>query len=387
MRALILVGVGLTCATATLRAQRSDQIELGVYGTFTRFDRAYLLPNRVGGGLRFGYYLSDRVSIEAEGNYLGPSDVAGRASYFLHTGSASLVLNFPTGSHSFFVLGGVSRFDLGTTPPYNFAENGVHGGAGFRYMLGDRLGLRLDGRAFYRPPKSHLTGLWTGHVIGSAGLTYITGAPRRGGYSPRTTARNNQWYWGAQGGLMIYKTNIQTATAEPVIGGHWLITSRRTALYVAVEQSYFLTDAQAVIVDPNSTGSSVGPAFRDVTFSQVRRVLFGLVAHPAQRRVEPFAGAGFAMQQVLNPLVDCSGCTLESEIVEADDRAHDASSKAFFWAMGGMQINYSNKLSVFANYLWMSSAQGFLLDGNTHTLQGGIRYSLGTSKEGVTERR
>ena len=65
---------------------------------------------------------------------------------------------------------------------------------------------------------------------------------------------------------------------------------------------------------------------------------------------------------------------------------HDAASKAFFWLMGGLQVNYSSKLNVFAHYLLTSSAQGFMIEGNTHTLQGGLRYSLGSSKEGITER-
>ncbi|HEX9611624.1 MAG TPA: hypothetical protein VF978_07025, partial [Gemmatimonadales bacterium] len=177
----------------------------------------------------------------------------------------------------------------------------------------------------------------------------------------------------------------QSSTAEPIFGGHWLITSRRTALYVGIEQSFFLSDAHAVIFDPNSSSSAVGPAFRDVTFSEVRRVMFGLVTHPAQRRMEPFVGGGFAMVQILSPFVDCQGCNL-SQAAEAEDRVAEAASKAFFWVKGGLQINYSSKLNVFANYLITSSSRGFLLDGNTHTLQGGIRYSLGTSKEGISER-
>jgi len=44
--------------------------------------------------------------------------------------------------------------------------------------------------------------------------------------------------------------------------------------------------------------------------------------------------------------------------------------------MGGLQINYSSKLNVFAHYLLTSSAANFLLESNTHTLQGGIRLSL-----------
>jgi len=50
-----------------------------------------------------------------------------------------------------------------------------------------------------------------------------------------------------------------------------------------------------------------------------------------------------------------------------------------------VQISYG-KLSVFGQYILTSSARGFLLDGTTHSLQGGVRYTLGTSKEGITER-
>ena len=114
--------------------------------------------------------------------------------------------------------------------------------------------------------------------------------------------------------------------------------------------------------------------------------MFGVLAFPAQKIIEPFAGGGFALMQVLNPVVDCSSCSTLGEAVEAADRAHEAASKAFFWLMGGLQINYSTRLNVFAHYLLTSSAQDFLIEGNTHTIQGGIRYSLGSSKEGIDSR-
>src|SRR5207247_4567120 len=162
----------------------------------------------------------------------------------------------------------------------------------------------------------------------------------------------------------------------PLLGGHWLITARRTALSVASEQALFLTDAQAVIFDPGSSGCSVGNGpCRDVSFHDMRRLMFGVLAFPAQKVIEPFAGGGFALMQVLNPAVDCTGCNT-SQAVEADDRVHTAASKAFFWVMGGLQINYSSKLNVFAHYLLTSSAANFLLQSNTHPLQGRLRLRL-----------
>ena len=94
---------------------------------------------------------------------------------------------------------------------------------------------------------------------------------------------------------------------------------------------------------------------------------------------------GFALMQVLNPIVDCSSCITQSEAFEAQNRAEDAASKAFFWMMGGFQIN-KGKMALFGHYIVTSSATGFLLNGTTHSFQGGLRYSLGTSKEGITER-
>ncbi|PYO86850.1 MAG: hypothetical protein DMD66_12490, partial [Gemmatimonadetes bacterium] len=226
------------------------------------------------------------------------------------------------------------------------------------------------------------TNAFTGQVQGSIGASYFFIPPQQG----RGFNTNFQWYWGAQGGFFLSKTNTQPYVYDPIVGGHWLITSRRTALYVAYEQALFLSDANAVIFDPNSSGCSVGAApCRDVAFNRVRRLMFGVLAYPTQKVIEPFGGVGFAIMQILNPVVDCTGCDL-SQASQADDRVNDASSKAFFWVMGGLQINYSSKLNVFAHWLLTSSASNFLLQSNTHSLQGGVRVSLGTSKEGIGER-
>src|SRR5207245_3071809 len=84
------------------------------------------------------------------------------------------------------------------------------------------------------------------------------------------------------------------------------------------------------------------------------------------------------------PILDCSSCTTNSEAFAAQGLAQNAASKAFAWVLGGLQINYSRRLNVFGQYIITSSSQGFLLNGNTHTLQGGVRYSLGSAREAVT---
>ncbi len=380
--------VGVAIAVAPAAAQRGEQIEFGGFASYWRFDHLFFLKNAPGGGARFGYWWSDKLGVEVTGDYVSTTDTSGAQTVHASSIGANVVLNFPMSDRAtVYASGGYSKVVFGPDPPYDFSKSLITGGVGARIFLSSHLGLRLEARGMYgrdNPDPLNPTprGTWTGHVAGSAGVSYFFIPPRQG----RGFDRQYQWYWGAQGGAFVYKTNVQPYYYDPLVGGHWLITARRTALYVAYEQALFLTDAQAVMFDPNSSASSVGPGFRDVSFHDMRRLMFGVLAFPAQKIIEPFAGGGFALMQVLNPTVDCSSCTTLSEAVEAADRAHDAASKAFFWVMGGLQVNYSTKLNVFAHYLITSSAAGFLIEGNTHTLQGGIRYSLGTSKEGITER-
>jgi len=381
MKRLILLVGFVSLVTVPAAAQRAQNIEFGGFGSWWRFDRSFLVKNGFGGGARIGYNLSDRVGLEVTGDYVATTNLAATQDITVSTVSAGLVLNLPVGDQSSILAsGGYSRMIFGKAAPYDFTQHLVYGGLGFRLFLSHHVALRGDVRAQYRPDNPFYSNAFTGEVQGSAGVSYFFIPPAQGhGFNT-----NFQWYWGAQGGAFISKTVTQPYVYDPIVGGHWLIKSRRTALYVAYEQAIFLTAAQTVIFDPNSTNSSVGPDFRDVTFHDMRRLMFGVLAFPAQKVIEPFAGGGFALMQVLNPTVDCTGCNM-SQAVEADDRVHTAASKAFFWVMGGLQINYSSKLNVFAHYLLTSSAANFLLQSNTHTLQGGIRLSLGTSKEGITE--
>lgn len=382
-RLILLAGfVALVANPSRVAAQRSQALEFGAFGSYWRFDKSFLLENAFGGGARIGYNLSDRLGLEVTGDYVMTRDLAATQDVEVSTVGVGLVFNFPASDKiTLLASGGYARVLMGPDAPYNFTQHMLAGGLGVRAFLSTRLALRGDVRAQARLDNPFYAEATTGHIQGSLGVSYFFVPPQQG----RGWNKNYQWYWGAQGGAFVSKTNTEEYAYDPVVGGHWLITARRTALYLAYEQAMFLADAHAVIFDPNSANSSVGPAFRDVTFSDVRRILFGVIAYPSQKVIEPMAGGGFAIQQILNPQVDCPGCTL-GEATEAADRVADASSKAFFWVLGGLQMNYSSRFNIFAQYMLTSSSAEFLLDGNTHSLQAGVRYSLGTSKEGITDR-
>jgi hypothetical protein len=194
-----------------------------------------------------------------------------------------------------------------------------------------------------------------------------------------------QWYWGGGGGAFGYKTNAQPLHFDPIVGGHWLITGKRTALLLGYEQAFFTTAAVAQILDPNS-----GSGTRNVSFSNVRRLSIGVMAIPIDGHIQPMIGGGFSIVQILNPTIDCSGvdpattCASFSDSSLAAQAASDQSSKAFAWGAFGLQINFG-RLGVFGQATVTSAAQQFMLDGPTFSLVGGLRYSLGSSKEDITE--
>lgn len=169
-----------------------------------------------------------------------------------------------------------------------------------------------------------------------------------------------RWYWGAQTGAFLYRTSAQGYYFDPVIGGHWLITKDRSALYIGVEEAFFTANATGSAVDTAGNGQTV-------SFSKVRRVFFGLLAYPLPGHIEPMFGGGLAMVTV----------------VDAPGSVSNAANKANFWILGGVQINLGN-LAVFGQYIASSSANNFLLTQEQHSVQGGVRYSFGSAREDVS---
>jgi len=411
MRAVTVIGVLLAAGAGTLRAQHAHQFEIGGFGSYNYYDKQLQLTNVFGGGGRLAFSLNDNLALEVDGNLAYPFPKAGGRHTQVRFGGVSLVINSGGEHNVLYILGGYSRLDMGVNPPYNFAMYAAHAGLGDRIFLLNRLALRLEARGYYAPKSCCLSSKFVG-VVGTAGLSYFIGGgaphealpppipkekrdsiiaaggkppeaprPTRAGptYEQRTSDWAHKWYWGAQGGLFVFKTNFDSYAFEPTFGGHWLVTGKRTALYVGYEQSFFLSDRHTTMVEPDGT---IEPG--NVAFHDMRRLMVGVLAFPAQKRVEPFGGAGFAIMQLLNPEVTCSSCQNLSQFAQLQDEADAAASKAFFWWMGGVDIK-QGRLALYGHYILTSSARGFLIQGTTHTFQGGIRYSLGSSKEGVTE--
>jgi len=412
MRVVTVMAVLLLGGAATLEAQHRFQFEIGGFASFTRFDRALLLDNQIGGGGRIGFWITDWLGIEGDGLYQRPHPKGGGAGtdFPVWFASGSIVLNFGS-EKSFYILGGYSAMDFNSNGAGGFRDVGAHGAIGDRIFISDRVALRLEAGAYYAPKTQAPGGnQWAGQLVGSAGLSFFLGpshrespypevpkekrdsilaaggkvpeARPRGGptYEQRSSDWQHKWYWGGEAGILVFRTNYDSYSFEPTFGGHWLITGKRTALYASFEQSLFISARHVTIVEPSG---AVTPG--NVQFDNLRRIMVGVLAFPAQLRVEPFAGGGFAIMEALNVQVSCSSCT-GSDLGQLQDEADRAATKAFFWWMGGVDIK-QGRLALYGQYILTSAAANFLIQGTTHTFQGGVRYSLGSSKEGITDRQ
>jgi len=171
-----LLVLGLNAVPALCVAQHAHQFEISAFGSFTRYDRAFTLEHQIGGGGRLGYFFGPAISFELELGYQQPTPTAGGANATVALGSGSLVLNLGSERNLFYILGGYTRMQFADIPGYTFTDNAVHGAIGDRMFFGERVALRIEGRAIYSPNTRFSGGNWAGHIVGSAGLSIFTGA-------------------------------------------------------------------------------------------------------------------------------------------------------------------------------------------------------------------
>jgi len=173
----VLTGIGLLLAGGfgSLTAQHRGQVEIGAFGSYTRYDSGFQLDNQFGSGGRLGFFLGDHFSLEVDGNVAQPLSKFGGVGKTTATfGSASLVIS----SGSAYVLGGYSRLHVGPNPPNSASElNAIHGALGERiFFAGDRVAVRVEARAYYRGPGGGMASPhWVGHFAGTAGLSFLLG--------------------------------------------------------------------------------------------------------------------------------------------------------------------------------------------------------------------
>jgi opacity protein-like surface antigen len=102
-----------------------------------------------------------------------------------------------------------------------------------------------------------------------------------------------QWYLGGQAGVLVFRTPAQTQGGMFLAGGHTLITARRTALLLSVDEGVG-SDEQSAYIDASGT-------VQNVRFNDIRKYSAVLTAFPIRSAAQPYLGIGVGIVHIANP--------------------------------------------------------------------------------------
>ncbi|MEO8199296.1 MAG: hypothetical protein ABI679_02135 [Gemmatimonadota bacterium] len=186
-----------------------------------------------------------------------------------------------------------------------------------------------------------------------------------------------RWYIGGGGGVTVFETPRQSRGAIAMGGANMLITARRTALLLGIDEGIG-SDEQTSYIDPSATGGS-----RIVTFNDLRKYSATLLVYPLKSHAQPFVGVGVGLLHIVNPQPAGPFLTPDEQS-NARAVAKDLGSSAFASVVAGLQLQVG-AVALFGQYqLTSSPADGRLLIGPTHSFTAGLRLSLGNAREGVS---
>jgi len=210
-------------------------------------------------------------------------------------------------------------------------------------------------------------------ALATLGLAALAGATSLSAQNPGVGSY--RFYVGASGGVMDFATAAQTRGAIPMFGGNALITAKRAALLVAVDIGLGSGET-AAMADP------VDGLPRTVTFDNINRYYFMMMAYPLKSHIQPFIGLGWGIQTLSNLQVQGA---FADDIVQQENqsRAEDLGSTAFMQFVGGVEIRVGI-LNVFGSLTAATGANDSdLIQGSVYTAQAGARISLGKSREDI----
>jgi outer membrane protein OmpA-like peptidoglycan-associated protein len=170
---------GIACATAlavgSATAQRPGHVEVGAFGSFASYAPRYEL--RIGwlGGGRLAYVPRPGWSVELEGS-AGRATVAGGGRSIPVTLTEVHVIRELAGERrTWYASGGYARPVFRGTPPGRFHDDALAVSLGRRSPLSPRFALRAELRGVYTF-SPHPTGRGAGHLVLSAGVSWLAGA-------------------------------------------------------------------------------------------------------------------------------------------------------------------------------------------------------------------
>lgn len=188
---------------------------------------------------------------------------------------------------------------------------------------------------------------------------------------------SDSWFWGAKGGVMsIYTTQVKHAPA-PLVGGEWLITRDRGALYLSFDQAFFSENAEYTVLDADTAGNAFVTGSELVSIKDMRRATAAIMVFPIERgMLRPYAGLGMAFNFIREATPIPGGA--EGSLKEKTLNELKSSSSPIL--IGGAQYQIA-RFSVFGQASVMARNRNFLFNSSTYGIEGGVRYNVGSSRE------
>ena len=192
----------------------------------------------------------------------------------------------------------------------------------------------------------------------------------------RTREFEDSWFWGVKGGVSTFAPTFGDSETSATYGADWLITRRRGALYISLDEARVNTIS--AVFDPTAEDE-----IRAVGVEKLRRISAAALVFPRSfGRFRPYAGLGLAVSVIGDayPIAGAEEGTVDDLVW---DRVDDRSSQANFLLMGGGQMQFG-KMAVFAQASMSPTNRSFLLnDSALGYFEAGIRYNFSGSREGI----
>ena len=187
---------------------------------------------------------------------------------------------------------------------------------------------------------------------------------------------SHQWYIGVQGGVLGFGTRVQDRSWVPTVGGSLLVTAKRTGLLVTVDEA--LGSGEATGYTDVTTESGI----RAVSFNHIRRYSAILTGYPIRSRSRPYVGLGFGLSQVIRPAVG-GVFSSDAQAAAASSLASNKSTTGHFLLLAGLEGSLGPVMGFVQYQLASSPRFNQLLQGAIHGGQVGVRFSLGSAREGI----
>ena len=195
----------------------------------------------------------------------------------------------------------------------------------------------------------------------------------------------DSWFWGVKGGILAYQVQSSIdpnfdpqGDAIAILGGiDWLITRKKGGLYVSFDHSLVRNDT--VFVNDSITPLDTVP--RAVALTGMRRFTIAGMLFPLESNwFHPYIGFGAALSSIATaePLGTYSSRTQENLVLSTITQFKTVASPV---VMAGAQLRLL-RFSIFGQATASPTYNNFFLftgQGWRTTLEGGIRYNIGSS--------